>query len=78
MLELDDAINANFAASDQLLKTYVWPSDSRAAKDRMPAFYACKRNRKRGRPQKRDRHIQIAGAIALLVEDAGLDPTEAT
>ena len=74
-LELNDAINANFAASDELLKTYVWPADARAAEDRMLAFYARKRNRKRGRPQKRDRHIQIAGAIALLIEDAGLRPT---
>ena len=32
--------------------------------------------RKRGRPRQRhDRHLQIAGAIAMLVEDAGLDPT---
>ena len=32
--------------------------------------------RKRGRPtQRRDRHIQIAGAVAMLVEDFGLSPT---
>jgi hypothetical protein len=32
--------------------------------------------RKRGRPsQRRARHIQIAGAVAMLVEDAGLHPT---
>ena len=32
--------------------------------------------RKRGRPsQRRDRHVQIAGAVAMLVEDAGLHPT---
>ena len=73
--EINEAIDAISAASDELLKTYVWPADARAAEDRMLAFYARKRNRKRGRPQKRDRHIQIAGAIALLVENAGLDPT---
>ena len=32
--------------------------------------------RRRGRPsQRRDRHVQIAGAVAMLVEDAGLHPT---
>jgi hypothetical protein len=32
--------------------------------------------RKRGPPlQRRDRHLQIAGAVALLVEAAGLNPT---
>ena len=32
--------------------------------------------RKRGRPpQRRDRHLQIAGAVAMLVEDYGLEPT---
>ena len=31
--------------------------------------------RKRGRPQQRDRHLQIAGAVAMFVEDAGLHPT---
>ena len=31
---------------------------------------------KRGRPpQRRNRHVQIADAIAMLVEDAGLHPT---
>ena len=75
LLELSEAINANAAASDELLKTYVWPADARAAEDRMLAFFARNRNRKRGRPQKRDRHIQIVGAIALLVKDEGLDPT---
>ena len=73
--EINEAIDAISAASDELLKTYVWPPDSRAAEDRMLAFYARKRNRKRGRPQKRDRHIQIAGAIALLLEAGGLKPT---
>jgi hypothetical protein len=32
--------------------------------------------RKRGRPpQRHERHLQIAGAVAMLVEDAGLHPT---
>ena len=32
--------------------------------------------RKRGRPpQQRQRHLQIAGAVAMLVEDPGLKPT---
>ena len=32
--------------------------------------------RKRGRPpQRRERHLQIAGAVAMLVEDDGLNPT---
>src|SRR5262249_44228486 len=30
--------------------------------------------RKRGRPQQRDRHLQIAGAVAMLVEAEGLKP----
>jgi hypothetical protein len=30
--------------------------------------------RKRGRPQQRERHLQIAGAVAMLVEDEGLKP----
>lgn len=72
--EINEAINASSAASDELLKTYVWPKDAREAEDRRLVYYARKRNHKRGRPQKRDRHIQIAGAIALLVENAGLKP----
>jgi hypothetical protein len=31
--------------------------------------------RKRGRPQRHDRHLQIAGAVAMVVEDAGIRPT---
>ena len=73
--EIWEAIVANSAASDELLKTYVWPKDAREAEDRLLVFYARKRNHKRGRPQKRDRHLQIAGAIALLIEHAGLRPT---
>ena len=74
MLELSDAIDANSVASNELLKTYVWPKDAREAEDRLLVFRARKRNRKRGAPSKRGHHIRIAGAIALLV-DAGFDPT---
>jgi hypothetical protein len=63
LLELNDAIDANFA---------VCASFSRRPKPlgwRPPA-------RKRGRPpQRRNRHLQIAGAVAMLVEDVGLHPT---
>ena len=31
--------------------------------------------RKRGRPQRRQLHLQVAGAVAMLVEDYGLSPT---
>jgi hypothetical protein len=57
LLELNEAINANFTR-----KPRPWW-------EHPPA-------RKRGRPpQRRDRHLQIAGAVALLVEDASLHPT---
>jgi hypothetical protein len=50
--------------SDRRLAAMLAPSGSRR-----PA-------RKRGRPpQRRGRHDQIAGAVAMLVEDAGLNPT---
>ena len=61
--ELNEAINASFAISDSLLKRprpWGW---------RPPA-------RKRGRPpQRRELHLQIAGAVAMLVENGGLRPT---
>jgi len=31
--------------------------------------------RKRGRPSQRNRHLQIAGAVAMLREEAGVHPT---
>jgi hypothetical protein len=61
--ETCDAIDANFAACDYFAREptpWGW---------RPPA-------RKRGRPpQQRDRHLQIAGAVAMFVKDAGLHPT---
>jgi hypothetical protein len=63
LLELNEAINRNFAISRSFLKRpkpWGW---------RPPA-------RKRGRPaQRRNLHLQIAGAIAMLVEDEGPRPT---
>ena len=62
LLELNEAINRNFAISESFLKRprpWGW---------RPPA-------RKRGRPSKRELHLQIAGAVAMLVEDYGCRPT---
>ena len=61
--ETVDAINASFAiCANFARKPRPWGW-------RPPA-------RRRGRPsQRRDRHVQIAGAVAMLVEDAGLHPT---
>src|SRR5215467_1247866 len=67
--ETCEAIDANFARSRKLLESYEWPTRATRVEWRSPV-------RKRGRPlQRRDRHLQIAGAVALLVEDAGLKPT---
>jgi len=61
--ETVDAINASFAICANFARK-PWPWGWRP-----PA-------RRRGRPsQRRDRHVQIAGAVAMLVEDAGLHPT---
>src|SRR5262245_3367829 len=70
--ELNDAINANFAArpitAEELLRELSILRRISELRLRPPA-------RKRGRPpQQRDRHIQIAGAVAML-EDYGLKPT---
>src|SRR5262245_65420711 len=61
--ETCDAIDAYFAISDNFaMETTPWEWHPPA--------------RKRGRPsQRRERHLQIAGAVAMLVEDAGLHPT---
>jgi hypothetical protein len=63
LLELKDSINALFAID----ANFTWKP--RPLGWRRPA-------RKPGRPpQRRDRHLQIAGAVAMLVEDGGLKPT---
>ena len=75
LLELNDAINANFAGqptnAEELL---IAVSISRKILElglRPPTH-----RKPRGRPpQRRNRHLQIAGAVAMLVEDAGLHPT---
>jgi hypothetical protein len=63
MQALNDSINAGFAASAKFLgKPVPWGW-------RPPA-------KPRGRPpQQRDRNMQIAGAVAMLVKLAGLRPT---
>jgi hypothetical protein len=62
--ELNDAIDAAFARCDANFGREPIPWDWRP-----PA-------RKPGRPpQQRNRHLQIAGAVAMLVEDVGLKPT---
>ena len=71
--ELNEAINATFARQPTTAEELsIEASISRRIRElhlRPPAG-------KRGRPpQQRDRHIQIAGAVAMLVEDAGLKPT---
>jgi hypothetical protein len=61
--ETCEAFDANFTICENFAKEPI-PWDWRP-----PA-------RKRGRPsQRRDRHVQIAGAVAMLVEDVGLHPT---
>ena len=64
--ETCEAIDANFAWSEKQIQLWGW--------DRKPRWLPPARKR-RGRPQQHDRHVQIAGAVALLVEDAGLKPT---
>ena len=69
--ELNDAINANFAisANFDFAFSVKFARETLRLGLRPPA-------RKSGRPpQRRDRHVQIAGAVAMLVEDAGLHPT---
>jgi hypothetical protein len=71
--ELNDSINASFAwqprTAEELsielsISQRIWELQLRP-----PA-------RKPGRPpQRRNRHLQIAGAVAMLVEDVGLKPT---
>jgi hypothetical protein len=74
LLELNDAINANIArqptnAEELLIAVSI--SRKILELDLRPPT-----RRKRGRPpQRRARHLQIAGAVAMLVEDAGLHPT---
>ena len=73
LLELNDAINASWArqptTAEELsrelsISRRIWELQLRP-----PA-------RKPGRPpQRRNRHLQIAGAVAMLVEDYGLKPT---
>jgi hypothetical protein len=73
LLELNDAINASLArqptTAEELsrelsISRRIWELQLRP-----PA-------RKPGRPpQRRNRHLQIAGAVAMLVEDVGLKPT---
>jgi len=63
--ETNEAIDAYFAWSE----SFTGPIPLNPLDWRPPA-------RKRGRPsQRRERHVQIAGAVAMLVEDAGLRPT---
>src|SRR5215468_4838218 len=64
--EANEAANAAFARAEKLLESYVWPMHATRMEWRPPV-------RRRGRPlQRRDRHLQIAGAVAMLIEDAGL------
>jgi hypothetical protein len=63
LLELNEALNRSFAISRARFlrgpKTRGW---------RPPA------RRKRGRPSMHELHLQIAGAVAMLVEDYGRSP----
>ena len=66
LLETNEAINAHWAWAKKQIRLWGLGRD--------PGW--CPPARKRGRPpQQRDRHLQIAGAVALLVEVAGLNPT---
>jgi hypothetical protein len=68
LLEASEAVNTAFARSEKLLRSYIWPTCSTRLEWHPPV-------RKRGRPQQCNHHLQIAGAVALLVEDANLNPT---
>jgi hypothetical protein len=73
LLELLDAINASFArqptTAEELSRELAISQRISELRLRPPA-------RKRGRPpQRRNRHLQIAGAVLMLVEDYGLKPT---
>src|SRR5262245_40716226 len=65
--ELNDAIDASFNGP--------LPSDEELSIARKIVELGLRPPaRKRGLPQQRDRHLQIAGAVAMLVEDEGLKP----
>jgi hypothetical protein len=71
LLETCEAINRNSAISDNSDFAFrvKFAREIMRLGLRPPA-------RKRGRPpQQRDRHLQIAGAVAMLVKDYDLDPT---
>jgi hypothetical protein len=68
-------ITIQYLCQRELLETcaainanWLWVREPRPLGWRRPA-------RGRGRPQRRNRHLQIAGAVAMLVEDVGLKPT---
>jgi hypothetical protein len=67
--ETCEAIDAFAVWSRKRIQSWIWPAEPIHLEWRPPV-------RKRGRPpQRRNRHLQIAGAVAMLVEDAGLRPT---
>jgi hypothetical protein len=71
LLELNEAINASFASSANFDFAFSvkFARETKRLGLRPPA-------RKRGRPpQRRELHLQVAGAVAMLVEDYGLCPT---
>ena len=71
LLELNEAINASFAISanvDYAFSVKFARETMRLGLRRPPA-------RKRGRPSKRELHLQIAGAVEMLVKDYGLKST---
>jgi hypothetical protein len=72
LLELNDAINASLGqptTAEELSRELSISRRIWELRLRPPA-------RKPGRPpQRRNRHLQIAGAVAMLVEDVGLKPT---
>jgi hypothetical protein len=75
VLELDDATNATIAKEPTTDEEWlIAMATTRKILElglRPPAP-----RKPRGRPpQRRQRHLQIAGAVAMLVEDAGLRPT---
>jgi len=72
LLELNDAINASWARQPTTAEEL---SIEMAIARRILERGLRPPARKRGRPQQRDRHLQIAGAVAMLVEDEGLKPT---
>ena len=73
--DLSDAIDAGFARQRPTTVEELSVAISTSRKILELGLRPPAPARKRGRPQHHERHLQIAGAVAMLVEDEGLAPT---